>query len=231
MTSNQPTGQSDVDELNAVLNLTEGHRYDDASVEAVRDPLTGRITRSTDGSDDLLNVRFTTEAVFNKLLTHRAGGVPKYTDMDFVTISAPGQERNTLIHTPVTDYHQWRFPHEWAAFKQGKDVQVGGTPLARWPLMMPSQIKELDGLGIHTVEQVAALPDGNASQFRGFYTLKAKAKQFLEATDRSDKESALEAQLATRDAEMASMREQLQQLSKLVESQQKPTGDKADKGK
>lgn len=216
-----PISPATQDEMLAIMSQSEFETYKDTS--EIRHPLTGRIIGgSQDGVDDQLNVQFTTEAVFNKLLTFRAGGVPKYVDMDFITISTPGDNK-IVIHSPVTDYYQWRFPVEFANFKKGQSEILTGTPLALWPLMTPSQIRELDNAGIRTVEQVSNLSDSNAGKFAGFYGLKQKAKQFLDQATDTAAQGKLQAEFDAREKrnkeEMDSMRAQMDAMMKLLQDQ------------
>jgi hypothetical protein len=182
MTSNLPTNSIPsnltADQLAAILNTREHESYDDEGV--IRDPHTGRITHNdnNDGPEDLLNVVFSTEALYSSPATWLAGGVPQYVDVDFVTIQAPG-DTSSVIHTQVTDYYQWRFPVEYAAFKAGKAEVIEGTPLSHWPLLSPSQRKSLESNGVRTVEQLAKLADSNGAGLAQFHSLKAKAAQFL----------------------------------------------------
>lgn len=209
------------DEMLAILGQSDYQQYKDTT--EIRNPATGRIVAgSIDGADDQLNVRFTTEAVFNKLLTFRAGGVPKYSDMDFITISTPGDNK-LVVHSPVTDYHQWRFPVEYANFKKGQSDILTGTPISLWPLMTPSQIREFENAGIRTIEQVANLSDAHATKFAGFYRLKTQAVQFLEQAKDTAAQGKLQAEFEAREAankaEMNAMREQMDQMMKLLQAQ------------
>jgi hypothetical protein len=179
---------SEID-LNVAI-ATQGivNRFEHDEQRGIRDPRTGRFVQHADyGEDTKLNVQFSTEPVFSKKETYLAGGVAKYVDMDFITITVPGN-RDLVIHTPVTDFYQWRFPHEYEAFKRGKEASIVGTPLDLWPAMQPSQIAELKHQGIRTVEQLASLSDSASGVLRGFYALKHKAQQFLD--DAKDKNAA-----------------------------------------
>jgi hypothetical protein len=186
-----------------------------------RDPRTGRIVMGPDGPDDQLNVTFSTEAVFSKLETFLAKGVPKYVDMDFITIIPPGQAHSNVVHRPVTDFDMWRFGVEFDAFKKGKSEALIGTPLSLWGYLSPSQIKELETRGIRTIEQVAALSDGTQG-IQSLQTLKVKAQQYLETAKDSTAAGALQAQLDERDAshkaELAAMQEQINQLIGLAQA-------------
>lgn len=172
----------------AIATQGTGNRFIQEESEGVRDPLTGRfVTHKSYGGDLGLNVQFTTEPVFSKKETYLAGGVPKYVDMDFITITIPG-DKFTEVHRPVTDFDQWRFPREYEAFKRGKDAELVGTPLTMWPALTASQVAELKHQGIRTIEQLATLSDSVSGSLRGFYALKNKAQQFLD--DAKDKNAA-----------------------------------------
>ncbi|MFC5476552.1 hypothetical protein [Massilia suwonensis] len=183
MESNTNTSNINLDV--AIANQGGTHRFADDEARGIRDPRTGRFMQHQDiGEDTKLNVKFSAEPVFSKRETYFAGGVPKYVDMDFITITIPGN-RDLIVHTPVTDFYIWRFPQEYEAYKRGQEASVVGTPLEMWPGLQPSQVAELKHQGIRTVEQLATLSDTSSGVLRGFYAMKHKAQQFLD--DAKDK--------------------------------------------
>lgn len=198
----------------AIANFSMGtNRFAEEETRGIRDQRTGRFLSHEDyGPDTKLNVQFTVEPVLNKLETYLAGGVPKYVDMDFITITIPG-DRDLVVHTPVTDFYEWRFPNEFEKFKKGQDAALIGTPLDLWPALQPSQIVELKHQGIRTVEQLADLSDSSSGVMRGFHQLKHKAKQFLE--DAKDKNATaivraqMEEQAARHAAEMKALEDRM----------------------
>jgi hypothetical protein len=183
--------------------------------EVTRDPITGRILTGPDKADDKLQVTFSTEATYSKLKTWEAGGVPKYVDMDFVTIVAPGMGKYFTIHRPVTDHDIFRFGKEYAAFKKGQGELISGTPLALWPVMTPSHIKELEYNGVRTVEQLAGLSD-SVTGIAGIQKLKQQAAEFLKLAKEIADQGQLQAQMnelsKERDAEVAALKAQVEQL-------------------
>ena len=214
-----------IDQQQAIYAMGETAEYADRNGE-IRHPTTGRIIDGGDGPDDQLNVTFSTEAVFNKAESFFAG-ITKYSDMDFITIIAPGDTgKLATVHTPVTEYHKWRFPVEYAAFKNGQGALITGTPLSLWPLMTPSQIKDLEFKGIRTVEQVAELSDSNAASMTGFYKLKQQAKQFLASAKDTAQAGAMQAELeavkAQAKADMDAMKAQMAQLLELMQAKAAP---------
>jgi hypothetical protein len=82
----------------AIANQGGINRFAEEETRGIRDPRTGRLMKHTDYGDDVgLNVKFTVESVFSKRETYFAAGVPKYVDMDFITITVPGM-RYTIDH-------------------------------------------------------------------------------------------------------------------------------------
>ena len=205
--------QNEIDLNVAIAMQGTGNRFAEQEHRGIRDPRTGRFATHQDYGGDLgVNVQFSTEPVFSKKETYLAGGVPKYADMDFITITIPG-DHTTVIHTQVTDFHQWRFPNEYDLFKRGKEATLVGTPLDMWPGLPPSQVAELKHQGIRTVEQLANLSDSVSGVMRGFYALKHKAQQFLD--DAKDKNAAavvraqMEEQAERHKAEMKALEDRI----------------------
>lgn len=217
-----------------VLIATQGtgNRFIQEEANGIRDPLTGRFASHRDYGGDLgLNVHFTSEPVFSKKETYLAGGVPKYVDMDFITITIPG-DKYTEVHRPVSDYDQWRFPREYEAFKRGKDAELVGTPLTMWPALAASQVAELKHQGIRTIEQLAGLSDSVSGSLRGFYALKNKAQQYLD--DAKDKNAAamvraqMDEQGERHKAEMKAMEDRFAAMLQQAMASKEPKKGKAD---
>lgn len=209
MTDQTTSAQAAIDRIHRIQQYTGSGRFAEDENRATRDPVSRRIIASPDhGSDAELTVEFTTEEVFSAAASVDAGGVPTYVPVDFVTIFRPGSQAQLTIHTPVTDFHIWRFPKEYDAFKAGVDATREGTALKEWPLMTKGHIRDLNYNGIHTVEQVAALSDSTSGALRGFTHLKGKAQAWLAARN-----GAAEAQLEDeRDSKLAALEAQVAQL-------------------
>ncbi|MEF8758316.1 MAG: hypothetical protein V5B36_00890 [Candidatus Accumulibacter sp. UW25] len=208
-----------------IMGITNESLYKEEDV--IRDRYTGRIVKGPDGPDTGLNVVFSTEACLSKLKTWENGGVPQYVDMDFITITPPGLEMTFTVHRPVTDYDQWRFPVEYKAWKDGQGAILVGTPLAIWPIMTPSQIKELEVVGIRTVEQVAQLSD-SVQGIRSAAKLRQAAKDFLEQAHNTAAQGLLQQQLEESKAEHAAQIAALQaQVAELVKINAAQSAEKA----
>lgn len=124
--------------------------------------------------------RFHVEARHN---AHKsaAEGRAIYDDVEYVEITVAGDTR-TVVDERVKDEHKARWPQAYAAFKEGRELAVDGTPLEAWPLLMPSQVAEFKALNIRTVDALAALDDGNLNRLgTGGRMIRDRAKAFLES--------------------------------------------------
>lgn len=74
-----------------------------------------------------------------------------------------------------------RFPKQWAAFLASEEQVPDGTPLTTYPPLTSARIKELKSVGIHTVEQLATLPEQNAANIGlGWRVEQQTAQKWLE---------------------------------------------------
>lgn len=160
--------------------------------------------------DKKLYVQFYTRAVMNNFKSAQEGR-PIFDELDFVRIIIPG-DRNNVVDTEVTPEHKMRFEAQYERFKKNQEQAVSGTPLEVWPQMTVGMVAELKAQGVHTVEQLADLPDGLAQKFMGSFALRQKAKVFLEAAAGQAANTKLEAELASRDNEIDVLKKQVQQL-------------------
>ncbi len=140
--------------------------------------------------DDLLWVQFTTKPIQNNFLTV-AQNRPIFEDQTWIEIRVPGNQLLT-IERPIEQSDQFRFPRQWAYFKQtnGADGQNVGTPLTQWPLLRPSQIEELKALRFYTVEQVAFASDEQLQRMgmgpgMAPSAFRERAKMYLESANDS----------------------------------------------
>jgi hypothetical protein len=109
-------------------------------------------------------------------------GRPIYEEREFVEILIPG-DRRSIVREPVNDEHKARWPREYAAFKDGRELPLEGTPLANWPnsAINRARVEELAYFNIRTVEHLAAVSDANLPNLgMGARELRAAAQKFLE---------------------------------------------------
>lgn len=211
-----------IEELSQAMGLGSDQVFD--SLEVTRDPMTQRVVKGMDGNDASLHVRFTREAVYSKLesyIADKSGRTPKYVDVDFITISVPGDPSLT-VHAPVDEYHKWRFPLEYKRFVEGQAQRAVGTPINTWPAVSPSQAKELEFAGVTTVEQLANLPDSSSRIILGFNGIRDQARAYVNKSADQQRDDLLQAELAKRDQELAELRAQMDSLM-TAKKEAKPT--------
>lgn len=147
----------------------------------VYDPITGR-EFTTDPAQDKMLVNFFMDSAINNFQSEKAGR-PIYDDVEKVTIIAPGQKNSEFVGR-VTDEHRFRWPDLYAKFKAGLEQVPEGTPLEMWPPMSKAQAQNLRALNIHTVEQLAGLPDsGLVLLGMGARDLQTKALTWLKSAE------------------------------------------------
>lgn len=124
--------------------------------------------------------RFYKRAVQNNRRTAEEGR-PIFEEREYVEIIIAG-DKNTVVDRPVRDEDKQRFPGEYDAFQKGQDAPVVGTPIEQWPLLNKSQVAELKGIHVMTVEALAALSDSQLQKLGpGGRSLKSKAETWLQA--------------------------------------------------
>jgi hypothetical protein len=140
------------------------------------------------GDDNRLFVEFYYRAQPDPELS-AVEGRPVFREVPYVRMRVPG-DKTTCIDRPVQMEACYgsqrasdpeRFPRQWQAFlNKGRQTAVG-TPLEQWPVLSVSRIAELHAVGLHTVEQIAELPDASLHALgqgaRGFQN---QARTFIE---------------------------------------------------
>lgn len=168
-----------------------------------------------DESDARLNVRFDSRSMHSEVRS-REEGRAVYEMVDFVTIMVPG-DKDSIIERPAHEGDRQRFPKQWARY-QASNTQVVGAPLVQMGTLTPAQIDELKYFGVQTVEQLAALADSNAQKFMGIQKLKQEATRYLDSIKSDAPVSKLRAELSSKDDELKTLKQQVVDLQKAVES-------------
>ena len=156
--------------------------------------------------DDKLMVSFYSKAVMNPIKSTEAGR-PIYDQKDYIKIFMPGSQLSN-IDAPVTDgnYLQ-RFGKKYEEWKTTQKNILAGTPLSAFPQLFGNValIAELNAMHIHTVEQLADIPDIAAQKIMGGIELRKRAGEYLEAS----KAGAADAEKAAMKAELESLKAQM----------------------
>ena len=165
--------------------------------------------------DKRLNVRFTIEARIDHAKTQETGQ-EHYRDLEFVTIFIPG-DKTLSVHRPVQTSDKIRFRENYRNFKENLKAPEQGSPLNVWPLVSPSQRKELEYLNCRTVEQLAGMSDLACQSMMGAIGLRLKAQTFLKAKLEDAGLIKMTNELQQRDDQIAALQDQLTKLAELVE--------------
>ena len=149
-------------------------------------------------------------------------GRPIYDQVEMIRITVPG-DRNNVVDRPLRPEDKARFPRQYANFKNNVAALVQGTPIALWRDGSKALAQELAFFNIHTVEQLAAAPDGNVSKISGLINLKQKAIEFVQASKAPDlKLSALEEQNKLLQDQLEEMKKQIAALAPKADTGKAP---------
>lgn len=168
--------------------------------------------------DDRLYATFSVKPVFNQYQSNEKQR-PVYEDREFITIIVPG-DKHSVVMRQAREQDKKRFPRQYDAFQAGKAEQQVGTPLSLMPWLTPSRVEEYKFFKIVTVEQLGDVSDEVGKNFMGLQQDKLKAKEYMDAANRGVGAQELEDKLATRDAELATLKGQMAELLAAREGQQ-----------
>lgn len=173
------------------------------------------------GSDAGLFVEFRMESVADPVKSRDEGRTVHH-DVPFITIHFPGDKTKKidrpakLIDDLDGPADATRFPRQWAAFKAQEEQVADGLPIGEWPPISKSEANDLKAIGVHTVEQLAAMPD-TALSWLGARQMQAKARTWLERAG----DAAAEMRLATENAQLreqlAALQGQVREMGAMVE--------------
>jgi hypothetical protein len=157
--------------------------------------------------------RFFVESVEDLLASDQAGR-RIFRDEERVEIIMPGNPYTRPVQR-VTDEHRAKWPKEYEAFKAGQEPAADGTPLEQWPRLRRGQVFELKALGFQTVEHVAQMDDQAVQRVgMGGRDLRNLANAFLDNAARMAALEQLTADNSSKDAAIANLQRQLDDLNK-----------------
>jgi hypothetical protein len=107
-------------------------------------------------------------------------GRPIFDEIPSISIQWPGQDE-TVRRIEPQDTQE--YPELYARFKAGSEPVLEGTPLAEWPMMSGSAMRELQYLGFKTVEQLAAATDDVKRKLGPLSKFCKLAKEWLDAAN------------------------------------------------
>lgn len=177
----------------------------------------------------LTNARFYIHTTPNEAKS-KAAGRPIFDEMEVCEISFAGNRQTVGVFPAHEEYgfrettdeygtsrekitYAMQFNEQYLKFKAGDAQSMGGTPLEELPFLTAGRRLELKALKIHTAESLAALDGANLKMLgQGGRDLKNKAAAYLETAEKTATIAGVNEALASRDAEIAAMREQLAAL-------------------
>lgn len=158
-------------------------------------------------ADEGLFVKFSLEA-------RKSPHTGAWENREYITLHVPGDKTN-IPHRPVEEKDRRRFQQAYEAWKRGLTDVHEGQPLKEWAAITPAEVQLLAQSHVYTVEQLAAVSDGNAQAIGPILALRDKARRQVEQA----KQSAPMEKMAAR---MAEQEERIRQLTELLESQTRP---------
>ncbi len=143
----------------------------------------------------------------------KAEGRPCYRDRETVLLHVSGDPLNT-VSAPVDEKIKRRFPEQYKRWSENRSqsITVSGTPLAQWPVIGPSHVRELEALRIYNVEGLAEVADVHLSRSPSLRELRAKAVAWLASAKDNAEVVRMASELEKRDAMLAEMGERLKAL-------------------
>ena len=173
--------------------------------------------------DNKLFVSFYTKPVLNPIKSSEAGR-QVFDEKDYIRIMTPGSQLS-VIDTPINSgNYMERFGDRYRKWKAGQAELISGTPLDAFPWLLGkvALIAELKAMNIHTVEQLAGLPDSALHNLMGGHELRKRASEWLDKTQGTDAQVAKVAkENEDLKAQMAAMQEQMKQLMAAKQSAKK----------
>lgn len=121
-----------------------------------------------------------------------------------------------------------RLPMDWAKayrhayneFLEGRTIPLEGTPIANWPMVSPSQVKNLQSLHILTVEVLAGANEQVIARLgMGGRDLVKRAQEYLKQAEGPGKAAAQITSLEQRVEDLSNMVRNLEQQNELLRSQ------------
>lgn len=146
------------------------------------------------------------------LLVVSPAGRPIFVDREFIRIIVPGDKDNMPVRqVRPSDVEAYR--ERYNRFKAGLSQVTTGTPLEMLPGISKAQAKELAHFHVRTVEQLAAISDGNLQNIGPYMVLRQKAKDWLSAAKGAAPVEEARAETQRLREELAVMRRQMAEMA------------------
>lgn len=143
-------------------------------------------------------------------------GRPIFDEIPSISIQWPGQDETVRRIEPqdMAEYSEL-----YARFKAGSEPVTEGTPLAEWPMMNGSAMRELQYLGFKTVEQVANATEEAKRKLGPLSKFAKMAQEWLSAAHSSQNDVAkLRLMLEQEQAKRIALEQRLELMFQRVEA-------------
>lgn len=121
------------------------------------------------------------EMTYGRFYMHpQLQGDGKYKDVIYVEVFIKGN-KNTSFSRPKNRDDETLYPNAWRAFMDNSPIQTDGNPLGVMPGLGPSEIMNLNNLGIGSIEDLANLSETVIDEVRRGRELKKRAQAYLAA--------------------------------------------------
>jgi hypothetical protein len=143
-------------------------------------------------------------------------GRPIFDEIPSISIQVPGGD-TTVRRIEPQDIQE--YPEKYQAFMSGSEPVTEGTPLAEWPMMTGSAMREFQYLGFKTVEQVANATEDAKRKLGTLSKFVKMAKEWLAAANSDQNDVAkLRVQLEQAQAKYAKLEEKLELFMQRIEA-------------
>lgn len=146
----------------------------------------------------------------------RSEGRPIFDEIPSISIQWPGGDETVrrIEQQDIQDY-----PELYARFKAGSEPMSEGTPLAEWPMMSGSAMRELQYFGFKSVEQLADANDDIKRRLGPLSKFVKLAKDWLDAANSDQNEVAKLRNLLDREkARTTALEHKLELLMQRIEA-------------
>lgn len=183
------------------------------------------LTNQAFGENEQDNVRaqFFYKPEKNRAKSEEAG-YDVYTEEVWVRMMVPGER--SMRERPMYVGDETRWPGAWKAFQNDESQEIEGMLLESWPVIDRSMAETFKGLNIHTVEQLAAIPDTECQRIMGGFDFRQKAQDWIETANGNVSVSALQKELHSRDAQIEALTESLADMKAQLDALKPAKGGK-----
>jgi len=142
-------------------------------------------------------------------------GCPIFKSSMYIRKKVPNQR--DIYDQPVKSTDREKYGELFRRHETGEAVALEGTPIEQWPQLDASQVATLKAGGVHTVQQLANMPETGGALPNAYRSLKFKAADWLKGEGSEvrilrDEVEAREAHIAKQDDIIADLQKRLEAL-------------------